>query len=100
MTDPRAIAEVIAAIFKAGAETVRLSKVEAICGACLDDSAAAEAVNETLSICKDAGILLACWFHISGRVAGYHIRERNETVISRRDDIADALAAAGMRRTG
>ena len=99
MTDTRAIAEVIAATFKAGAETVRLSRVLAMCGKWLDDSETAEAVNETLSICKEAGILLACWFHVSGRVAGYNVREKNETVISRRTDIADALAAAGMRRT-
>ena len=99
MTDTRAIAEAIAATFKAGAETVRLSRVLSACRCWLDDSETAEAVNETLSICKEAGILLACWFHISGRVAGYNVREKNETVISRRTDIADALAAAGMRRT-
>ena len=98
MSNARAIAEVIAATFKAGAETVRLSRVLAMCGKWLDDSETAEAVNETLNICKEAGILLACWFHISGRVAGYNVREKNETVISRRADIAGALAAAGMRR--
>ena len=94
-----AIAETIAASFRAGAQTVRMSKVLQLCQAWLDDAETMETVNESLRICKEAGILLGCWLHVSGRVAGYNIREKNETIISRRDDIGAALAAAGMRRS-